>query len=96
MKDYHLHTNIDIDGINDLLLWDTPCWVELPTNKFYTKDFYKDVTVDITGNSQIKNIYNVCDDPYCYAITRKNQIKYSTRIDVDALRQRVKKQNNNL
>lgn len=89
VKDHHLHTGIDIDGINDLLLWDTPCWIELPTNKFYTKDFYKDITVDIKGNPQ--SIYDICDDPYCYALTRKNQIKYSTRIDVNALRQRVKK-----
>ena len=94
VEDHHLHTGIDIDGINDLLLWDTPCWIELPTNKFYTKDFYKDITVDIKGNPQ--SIYDICDDPYCYAITRKNQIKYSTRIDLYALRQRVKRQNNNL
>ena len=94
IKDHHLHTDIDIDGINDLLLWDTPCWIELPSDKFYTKDFYKDITVNITDNPQ--NIYDICDDPYCYALTRKNQIKYSERIDVDALRQRVKKQNNNL
>lgn len=89
MKEHHLHTGIDIDGINSLLLWDTDVWLELPSNKFYTKDFYKDITVNITGNPQ--NIYDICDDPYCYAITRKNQIKYSTRIDVDALRRRVKK-----
>ena len=89
VKDHHLHTNIDIDGINDLLLWDTPCWLELPSDKFYTKNFYKDVTVNITGNPQ--SIYDICDDPYCYAITRKNQIKFSERIDLDALRQRVKK-----
>lgn len=94
IEDHHLHTNIDIDGINDLLLWDTPCWIELPSDKFYTKDFYKDITVNITDNPE--NIYNICDDPYCYAITRKNQIKYSERINLDALRQRVKKQNNNL
>ena len=89
VKDHHLHTNIDIDGINDLLLWDTNVWLELPSNKFYTKDFYKDITVDIKGNPQ--SISDICDDPYCYALTRKNQIKYSTRIDLDALRQRVKK-----
>ena len=83
-----------IDGINDLLLWDTPCWIELSTNKFYTKDFYKDITVDIKNNPQ--SISDICDDPYCYALTRKNQIKYSERIDLDVLRQRVKKQNNNL
>lgn len=94
VKDHYLHTGIDIDGINDLLLWDTDVWLELPTNKFYTKDFYKDITVDIKGNPQ--SIYDICDDPYCYAITRKNQIKYSTRIDLYALRQRVKRQNNNL
>lgn len=89
VKDYHLHTNIDIDGINDLLLWDTPCWIELPSDKFYTKDFYRDITVDIKNNPNC--ISDICDDPYCYALTRKNQIKYSTRIDVNALRQRVKK-----
>ena len=89
VKDHYLHTDIDIDGINDLLLWDTPCWLELPTNKFYTKDFYKDITVDIKNNPQ--SISDICDDPYCYALTRKNQIKYSTRIDVNVLRQRVKK-----
>ena len=89
VKDYHLHTNIDIDGINDLLLWDTPCWIELPSDKFYTKDFYRDITVDIKNNPQ--SISDICDDPYCYALTRKNQIKYSTRIDVNVLRQRVKK-----
>ena len=89
VKDYHLHTNIDIDGINDLLLWDTPCWIELPSDKFYTKDFYRDITVDIKNNPNC--ISDICDDPYCYALTRKNQIKYSTRIDVNALRRRVKK-----
>lgn len=89
VKDHYLHTDIDIDGINDLLLWDTDVWLELPTNKFYTKDFYKDITVDIKNNPQ--SISDICDDPYCYALTRKNQIKYSTRIDVNALRQRVKK-----
>lgn len=94
VKDHHLHTDIDIDGINDLLLWDTDAWLELPSDKFYTKDFYKDITVNITGDP--RSIYDICDDPYCYAMTRKNQIKYSTRIDVNALRQRVKKQNNNL
>lgn len=94
MKDHRLYTDIDVDGINSLLLWDTDVWVELPSDKFYTKDFYKDITVNIKGNPE--NIYNICDDPYCYAITRKNQIKYSERINLDALRQRVKKQNNNL
>ena len=89
VKDHYLHTDIDIDGINDLLLWDTDVWLELSTNKFYTKDFYKDITVDIKNNPQ--SISDICDDPYCYALTRKNQIKYSTRIDVNALRQRVKK-----
>ena len=89
VKDHHLHTDIDIDGINDLLLWDTNVWLELPTNKFYTKDFYKDITVDIKNNPNC--ISDICDDPYCYALTRKNQIKFSERIDLDALRQRVKK-----
>ena len=78
VKDHHLHTNIDIDGINDLLLWDTNVWLELPSNKFYTKDFYKDITVDIKGNPQ--SIYDICDDPYCYAMTRKNQIFFKRKL----------------
>ena len=87
VKNGCLETQIDTENITNLLFWytdETDIDLELPTNKFYTKDFYKDITVDIKGNPQ--NIYDISKAPFCYVITRKNVVKYSERIDVNALR----------
>ena len=77
----YLKTEIDTESINELLFWYTnemDIDLELPKCRFYLKDSYKDVTVNIQGNPQ--SIYDICKDPYCYAITRKNVVKYSERI----------------
>lgn len=75
----YLATEIDIDEINELLAWECDVQLELPTNRFYRKAVFKDVELDIKGCPD--SIYAICDNPFSYALTRKNKVKYSERIE---------------
>lgn len=47
-------TKIDIDAINDTLLWDTDTnlQIELPQDKFYPDKYFIDVVKDIYGKER--------------------------------------------
>lgn len=51
LKKGHVITKIDIDAINDILLWDTDTnlHIELPQDKFYPDKYFIDVVKDIYG-----------------------------------------------
>lgn len=74
-----LSTCIDIEAINDMLLWESDVQIKLPSYTFRKKATYKDIEVDIKGFPS--GIDAIAENPFCYAMTRKNKVKYSERID---------------
>lgn len=70
-----LSTNLDIEGINELLAWYCDVQLELPTVKFYRKATFKDV--DFRFNGSPRSISAITDEPFCYALVRKSEVKYS-------------------
>lgn len=84
MKKGYAITKIDLDGINDVLLWDTSTNLEikLPENRFYCDSYYIDVVQDIDYRKKVKTYDDVIkQEPYCYALTRKNLLNYSVKIE---------------
>lgn len=83
-----LQTDIDVEGINDLLGWECDVQMELPTDKFFLDGVFKDIEFNIINRATtIKKLENA----YCYALTRKNLIKFSERIieECDTLTQKA-------
>lgn len=82
LENGHLKTNIDIDKINEVLLWETAevLEIELPTEEFYVDKFFMSEIEDIYG------LYAECDrdiiqkEQYCHALTRTNTVNYSIEI----------------
>ncbi len=78
-KEGYLSTQIDIDGINELLAWETDIEIELPKEKFYRKAVFQDIAKEIKGfPSSIKTI---CEKPFCYALTNKRYVNYSVQVE---------------
>lgn len=75
----YLSTDIDIDAVNELLSWDTDIQLELPTERFYKKAIFQDIAMEIKGYPS--SIDTICDNPFCYALTKKNFVNYSKRIE---------------
>lgn len=75
----YLSTQIDIEGINELLAWETDIEIKLPEEKFYRKAIFEDMMKEIKGfPSSIKTI---CEKPFCYALTKKQYVNYSVQVD---------------
>ena len=74
-----LSTDINIEGINDLLAWECDVQVELPTEQFYRKAVFKDIACEIKGSPS--SIKSICENPFSYALTKKNFVNYSERIE---------------
>ncbi|WP_143452678.1 hypothetical protein [Konateibacter massiliensis] len=74
----YLTTDIDIEGINELLAWDTDIQLELPTERFRRKAIFKDNMVKIQGSPD--SIKAICENPFCYALTNKYTVNYSEEI----------------
>jgi hypothetical protein len=73
-----LQTGIDISSINKLLSKSTDIQIELPKSRFKKKAEYKDIAVEIKGFPS--SIETICDNPFCYAMTKKNWLNYSEEI----------------
>ena len=73
-----LQTDINIQAINDLLSQYTDIRIELPTEKFKKKAVFKDIAVEIKGFPS--SINAICENPFCYALTKKNFVNYSEEI----------------
>ena len=82
LENGYLKTNIDIDKINDVLLWETAevFEIELPKEEFFVDKFFMSEIEDIYG------LYAECDrdiikkEQYCHALTRTNTVNYSIEI----------------
>ncbi len=74
----YLTTGIDIDGINDLLIWDCNVQIELPKDRFRKKAIFRDIAKEIKGFPN--SINAICENPFCYALTKKNFVNYSEQI----------------
>lgn len=74
-----LFTDINIEAINELLALDTNIKLELPTERFYKKKIFTDIAVEITGYPS--SIRAICDNPFCYALTKKNFLNYSEEME---------------
>lgn len=70
-----LQTDIDIQGINNLIAENSTMRIELPSSKFYKKAVFKDIAVEIKGFPS--SINAICENPFCYALTKKNFVNYS-------------------
>lgn len=80
----YVTTNIDIDGINDVLLWDTSTNLEikLPESYFYEETYYRDVVQHLDYRKRIKTYDEIIkQEPYCYALTKTNLLNYSVKIE---------------
>ena len=75
-------TKIDIDAINDTLLWDTETnlQIELPQDKFYPDKYFIDVVKDIYGKRAKRYDEIIPQEPYCYALTKTNLLNYSIEV----------------
>ena len=82
MKKGHVITKIDIDAINDILLWDTDTnlHIELPQDKFYSDKYFIDVVKDIYGKRAKRYDEIIPQEPYCYALTKTNLLNYSIEV----------------
>lgn len=82
MKKGHVITKIDIDAINDTLLWDTETnlQIELPQDKFYPDKYFIDVVKDIYGKRAKRYDEIIPQEPYCYALTKTNLLNYSIEV----------------
>ena len=67
LKKGHVITKIDIDAINDILLWDTDTnlHIELPQDKFYPDKYFIDVVKDIYGKRPKRYDEIIPQEPYC-------------------------------
>lgn len=76
-----LVTQIDIDGLNELLAWECDVQIELPTVRFRKTATFRDVIVDIS-NSYPSKIEKLCDgEIYSYAITKTSLVNCSVKIE---------------
>ena len=82
LKKGHVITKIDIDAINDILLWDTDTnlHIELPQDKFYPDKYFIDVVKDIYGKRAKRYDEIIPQEPYCYALTKTNLLNYSIEV----------------
>lgn len=75
----YLLTEINIEGINELLSWETDVEIELPKERFYRRAIFKDIIKEIKGFPS--GIKTICEKPFCYALTKKRYVNYSVQIE---------------
>ncbi|MGN0416375.1 hypothetical protein [Anaerostipes faecalis] len=82
LKKGHVVTKIDIDAINEVLLWDTMTGIEieLPQDRFYPDKYFTDVVKNIYGKRVNKYNEIIKKEPYCYALTKTNLLNYSIEV----------------
>lgn len=74
----YLYTAVDVAGVNEQLA-QCDIRIELPKQRFAAVDEFWDRKVNLEGYSG--GIEGVADNPFCYALTRKNEVKVSTVLE---------------
>lgn len=72
----YLCTDLNLDGIDDEIGWDTDIWCDLPKVKFKKYKIFKDIQMPLAKNKTIK-LEDISKNPYSVALTRKDFINYS-------------------